>query len=270
MLPKNTVTPVKLVNVYGKLAHDLTSQSRFGTCILQDGQWYKASFINMVEAMDRMKEEKFRSRCPMGRLQSWYDKKCLDARQVEEACPQSQNEYHLGAVCSIPEGQHVCIQIAKHAVVFGVLAHNVTETMLHGTCIIADTSVGSVKYTTYAYMTLLTGVARLRLNVYRVRFPTAELETKLALEKLDPSAMAMKIANAIQMYTTGPGTKDKKGLSEHATNNTITLTDIAEGHAEQPRPKIAISKETRVCLIQSPFKIVFGLVVHDFEEKMPT
>ncbi len=26
MLPTNTVTPGKLVNVYGKLAHDLTSQ----------------------------------------------------------------------------------------------------------------------------------------------------------------------------------------------------------------------------------------------------
>ncbi len=34
MLPKNTVTPTKLVYVYGKLAHDLTSQSRIGTCIL--------------------------------------------------------------------------------------------------------------------------------------------------------------------------------------------------------------------------------------------
>jgi hypothetical protein len=97
-------------------------------------------------------------------------------------------------------------------------------------------------------MTLLTEVARLRLNVYRVRFPTSELETKLALEKLDLSAMAMKIGKAIHMYTTGPGTKDKKGLSEHATNNTITLTDI---HTEQPRPKIAITTETRVCVPHS-------------------
>jgi hypothetical protein len=132
MLPKNKVTPGKLVNVYGKLAHDLTTQTRTGLCILQDGQWYKATFLMMVEGMDRMKEERYRSRCPTGRLQSWYDKKCLDKSQVEEASLQHQNEDHLGGVCSIPEGQHVCIQIAKHAVVFGILAHNVTETMLYG------------------------------------------------------------------------------------------------------------------------------------------
>ena len=68
----------------------------------------------------------------------------------------------------------------------------------------------------------------LRLNVHKVRTPTAELETKLALEKLDPLAMAMKIANATQMYTTGPGTKDKKGLPVHATDNTLTRTDIGD------------------------------------------
>jgi hypothetical protein len=70
-------------------------------------------------------------------------------------------------------------------------------------------------------MTLLSGVARLRLNVHRVRTPTAELETKLALEKLDPLAMAMKIANATQMYTTGPGTKDKKRKACRSTLPTI-------------------------------------------------
>jgi hypothetical protein len=204
----------------------------------------------MMEGMDRMKEEKFRSRCPTGRLQSWYDKKCLDETQVEKATLEHQNEEHLCGVLSIAEGQHVCIQIAKHEVVFGILAHNVTETMLHGTCIISDTAVGSVKYKTYAYLTLLSGVARLRLNVHKVRTPTAELETKLALENLDPLAMAMKIANATQMYTTGPGNKDKKGLSVDATHNTLPRTDIA------------LSKDTRVCLILSPFKVVFGVVVH--------
>jgi hypothetical protein len=261
MLPKNNATPRKLVNVYGKLAHDLTTQTRTGLCILQNGEWYKATFLMMMEGMDRMKEEKFRSRCPTGRLQSWYDKKCLDETQVEKASLEHQNEEHLCGVLSIAEGQHVCIQIAKHEVVFGILAHNVTETMLHGTCIISDTAVGSVKYKTYAYLTLLSGVARLRLNVHKVRTPTAELETKLALEKLDPLAMAMKIANASQMYTTGPGNKDKKGLSVDATHNTLPRTDIADHHAEQPRSEIALSKDTRVCLILSPFKIVFGVVV---------
>jgi hypothetical protein len=104
----------------------------------------------------------------------------------------------------------VCIQKSKHAVVFGILAHDVPDTRSHSTCIIVNNSLGSPTYRTYSYNTLIKAVERLRLNVYSLQFPKADLEGKLASANQDPSAIAMKIVKAVHTFTEVSGIREDR------------------------------------------------------------
>jgi hypothetical protein len=91
MLPKPDVLPAVLVNVYGILAHEVFTESNFGTCIMQN--------------------ETYSSRCPRVRLNNWYTLKRGDQSKLDIEIRESEQRYE--ATCqgqisnaSSPEPSH--------------------------------------------------------------------------------------------------------------------------------------------------------------------
>jgi hypothetical protein len=83
MLPKQTIMPAKLVNVYGILAHDVRGGAAYGTCIMQDGNFNTFSFPVMCAAVERMHDDMYSTRCPQVRLAKWLEVKCLPTSDLD-------------------------------------------------------------------------------------------------------------------------------------------------------------------------------------------
>jgi hypothetical protein len=83
MLPKQTLMPSKLVNVYGILAHDVREGAAYGTCIMQDGSFNTFSFPVMLVAVERMHDDIYSTRCPQVRLAQWLEVKCLPTSNLD-------------------------------------------------------------------------------------------------------------------------------------------------------------------------------------------
>ena len=93
MLPKPDGLPTVLVNVYGKLAHDVFAECLFGTCIMQEGHCVTFSYTVLWAAVERMRQEKFSSRCPTVRLNNWYNLKRADQRKLDIEIRESEQRY---------------------------------------------------------------------------------------------------------------------------------------------------------------------------------
>ena len=158
MLPKPDGLPTVLVNVYWKLAHDVFAECLFGTCIMQEGHCVTFSYTVLWAAVERMRQEKFSSRCPTVRLNNWYNLKRADQRKLDIEIRESEQRYKSrpchGQTCTrsspvpslettlpapeestqvlINEGAYVCVCKSKHEPVFGIVAHNVTDGMSTG------------------------------------------------------------------------------------------------------------------------------------------
>ncbi len=211
MLPKPSVVPAKLINVYGILAKEILAESRFGTCIMQDGIFSTFSCSVVWAAVERMRDKKFRSRCPLARLTKWFTSKTGDTTELERDKRESEQRYKVTIegrtsptfspvtsdrsttpppsehapssdreeLCHvvIPEGQYICIVPTKHNPVFGIVAQNVTYKMSSGRCIMANAlSSQPTEVQILPMEKLQKAVARMNLNVYKQLCPSKHLD----------------------------------------------------------------------------------------------
>jgi hypothetical protein len=91
MLPKQTLMPAKLVNVYGILAHDVRGGS---TCIMQDGSFNTFSYPVMCAAVERMHDDMYRTRCPQVRLAKWLEAKSFPTSDLDGDIKLSVQSYN--------------------------------------------------------------------------------------------------------------------------------------------------------------------------------
>ncbi len=219
MTPKENVVPTAMVNSYGKLAHDVFAEAQYGHCIMQDGNVDTFSYTVMWAAAERMREEKFRSRCPTTRLDRWFALRRADQSNLDRDMRESEQRYKEKIVARssstsspnsttspksplppeaslvlIHEGEHICILKTKHEPVFGVVAENVTDDMSHAACIMIGTLTEPSMYQKLKFAKLKKAVERMALNVYKGLCPSSNLDALLASEQRDPSAMLEKIA----------------------------------------------------------------------------
>jgi hypothetical protein len=93
MMPKQNVLPTVMVNSYGKLAHDVFAESEFGNCIMQDGKVDTFSYTVMWAGVERMRDEKFSSRCPTTRLNRWFTLRRADQCNLDRDIRESEQRY---------------------------------------------------------------------------------------------------------------------------------------------------------------------------------
>jgi hypothetical protein len=226
MLPKPNFVPEKLINVYGILAKDVFADGRFGTCVMQDGNFVTFSYSVVWAAKERMGDEKYRSRCPFARLNNWFAAKTADATQFERDILASEQRYletivgHTSppsdrsttpspsehapstdreekAQVVIPEGQYICLVPIKHNPIFGIVAENVMEKMSSGRCIMVKTlSAELPKVQTLPIVKLQKAIKRMDLTVYQDQCPYAVLDDLLAANKREESFEAPEMVAA--------------------------------------------------------------------------
>ena len=93
MLPKLGFEPEKMISVYGTLANDVLEICRYGTCVMQDGTFSTFAYSVVWAAKERMRDEKYRSRCPYTRLKQWFTSKSVDATEFAREILASEQRY---------------------------------------------------------------------------------------------------------------------------------------------------------------------------------
>ena len=226
MLPKLGFEPEKMINVYGTLAKDVFANCRYGTCVMQDGTFSTFAYSVVWAAKERMRDDKYRSRCPYTRLKQWFTSKSVDATEFareilaseqryketiegtnsptsdastppppSEQAPSSERDEQAHVI--IPEGQFICLTPTKHSAVFGIVAEIVTDKMSSGRCIMVKAlSMDPPKVQNLPMDKLEEGVKRMILNVYKEQCPYGVLNELLAADKRDKSEQSTDMGDA--------------------------------------------------------------------------
>jgi hypothetical protein len=286
MVPMPSVVLVKLTNVYGILAKNVFVDCRFGTCIMQDGDFTTFSYSVVWAAAERMREEKYRVRCPFARLNKWFIQKTVDATLLERDILASEQRYkdtnegrtspisdgsttpppseHASlsdrdekVQVVIPEGQYICLVPTKHNPVFGIVAENVTEKMSSGRCIMAKalpSEPSEIK--TLPMERLQKGVNRMNLKVYKRLCPCEHLDDLLAADKVDYVEQSTEMVDANNSPPADTADTDMVDANNSPPADTAEKVDAG----------ILLEDGTYVCFIQKQSRPRFGVLMRDVTE----